>query len=63
MYRILKHALATAVRWRMLTRNPVDSVDPPKVERRKMTALDATEIARCSPISGTPACSSQSCSR
>ena len=46
MHRILKQALATAVRWRMLTRNPVDSVDPPKVERRKMSALDATETAR-----------------
>jgi integrase len=46
MHRILKQALSIAVRWRMLTRNPVDSVDPPKVERRKMTALDATETVR-----------------
>jgi Phage integrase, N-terminal SAM-like domain len=36
MHRILKQALAIAVRWRMLAHNPVDSVDPPKVERRKM---------------------------
>jgi integrase len=46
MHRILKQGLATAVRWRILARNPVDSVDPPKVERRKMTALDATETAQ-----------------
>ena len=46
MHRILKQALSIAVRWRMLTRNPVDSVDPPKVERRKMTALDVTETVR-----------------
>ncbi len=46
MHRILKQALATAVRWRMLTRNPVESVDPPKVERRKMSALDAVNTAK-----------------
>ncbi len=46
MHRILKQALASAVRWRMLAHNPVDSVDPPKVERRKMAALDAGETAR-----------------
>jgi integrase len=46
MHRILKQALATAVRWRLLTHNPVDSVDAPKVERRRMTALDAAETAR-----------------
>ena len=46
MHRILKQALAIAVRWRMLAHNPVDTVDPPKVERRKMAALDAQETAR-----------------
>jgi integrase len=46
MHRILKQALAIAVRWRMLAHNPVDSVDPPKVERRKMAALDAQKTAR-----------------
>jgi len=39
MHRILKQALSTAVRWKMLTRNPADDVDPPKVERRKMTEV------------------------
>jgi integrase len=46
MHRVLKQALATAVRWRVLMHNPADSVDPPKVERRKMCALDSTETAR-----------------
>jgi len=46
MHRVLKQALATAVRWRVLLHNPADSVDPPKVERRKMRALDSTETAR-----------------
>ena len=46
MHRILKQAIATAVRWRMLQRNPLDDVDPPKVERRKMAALDAAETAQ-----------------
>ena len=65
MHRILKQALATAVRWRMLTRNPVDSVDPPKVERRKMTALDAAGNGpNCSPTSEPLAkYSPRSCSR
>jgi integrase len=46
MHRILKQALATAVRWRMLSHNPVDNVDPPRVERRKMAALDPAETVR-----------------
>ena len=33
MHRLLKHALAQAVRWELLSRNPADAVDPPKVER------------------------------
>lgn len=46
MHRILKQALETAVRWEMLARNPADRVDPPKVERRKMSALDPAQTAR-----------------
>ncbi|MGU3417744.1 site-specific integrase [Methylobacterium sp. D54C] len=45
MHRVLKQALAQAVKWRILARNPVDAVDPPKVERAKMRALDAGETA------------------
>lgn len=45
MHRILKQALGQAVKWRILARNPADAVDPPKVERIKMRALDANETA------------------
>jgi integrase len=46
MHRVLKQAMAAAVRWRMLLHSPIDSVDPPKVERIKMRALDAAETAQ-----------------
>jgi integrase len=45
MHRILKQALSVAVKWGVLTRNPADAVDPPKVERKKMRALDSAETA------------------
>src|SRR5215471_17909047 len=32
-HRVLKKALGQAVKWRLLPRNPVDAVDPPRVER------------------------------
>jgi Phage integrase, N-terminal SAM-like domain len=33
MHRLIKQALAHAVRWQLLARNPADAVDPPKIER------------------------------
>src|SRR4051794_22782603 len=39
-HRVLKQALAQAVRWQLLSRNPADAVDPPKVERATMTTYD-----------------------
>jgi integrase len=45
MHRVLKQALAVAVKWNLLSRNPADSVDPPKVERIKVRALDTAETA------------------
>ena len=41
MHVLLKSALAQAVKWEMLGRNPADAVKPPKVERRPMRVLDA----------------------
>jgi integrase len=41
MHVLLKSALAQAVKWEMLGRNPADAVKPPKVERRQMKVLDA----------------------
>ncbi len=34
-----------AVRWQMLARNPVDAVDPPKIERAAMTTYDLAQTA------------------
>jgi integrase len=45
MHRILRQALALAVKWNLLVKNPADDVDPPKVERGKMRALDPEETA------------------
>jgi integrase len=39
-HRVLKQALGQAVRWELLSRNPADAVDPPKVERTSMTTYD-----------------------
>ena len=63
MHRILKQAMATAVRWRMLQRNPLDDVDPLKVERGKMRRSIRLRRRVCSPISGARACSCRFCSR
>jgi integrase len=45
MHRLLKHALAQAVRWELLLRNPADAVDPPKVEREPMSTFDIAQTA------------------
>lgn len=45
MHRVLKQALAYAVRWQLLIRNPVDAVDAPKVERRDMTTYNLSQTA------------------
>ena len=46
MHRILKQALARAVRWQLLARNPCDAVDPPKVERKELTTYDIGATAQ-----------------
>lgn len=46
MHRILKQALARAVRWQLLPRNPSDAVDPPKVERKELTTYDIGAAAQ-----------------
>jgi integrase len=38
-------ALDQAVRWELLTRNPADAVDPPKVERKTLQTYDLTQTA------------------
>ena len=43
-HRALHKALADATRYEVLTRNPVSSVPPPKVESPEMKILTADEI-------------------
>jgi integrase len=43
MHRLIKQALAQAVSWELLSRNPASAVDPPKVERGLMTTFDMTQ--------------------
>jgi integrase len=45
MHRVLKQALAQAVRWQLIVRNPLDAVDPPKVERRRLDTYDVAQTA------------------
>jgi integrase len=45
MHRVLKQALAQAVRWRLLSRNPADHADPPRVERNEMKVWDVAVMA------------------
>jgi integrase len=45
MHRVLKLALKQAVRWELLHRNPADAVQPPKVEKRRMTTYDMAQTA------------------
>jgi integrase len=45
MHRVINHALAQAVRWEMLSRNPADAVSPPKIERTILHAFDTSQTA------------------
>jgi integrase len=45
MHTVFKVALGRAVRWEMLTRNPSDAIDPPRVERKTMTTFDLAQTA------------------
>jgi integrase len=44
IHRVLRQALSQAVRWQLLTRNPADAVEAPRVERHEMKALDMNGI-------------------
>ncbi|MEZ5780178.1 MAG: tyrosine-type recombinase/integrase [Rhizobiaceae bacterium] len=45
MHRLINHALAQAVRWGMIVRNPADAVTPPKIERATLTTYDMPQTA------------------
>ena len=46
MHRVLKQALGQAVKRKLLIRNPVDAVDPPKTSRGMMQTYDLDQTAQ-----------------
>jgi integrase len=44
-HRVLKKALGQAVKWRLISGNPLDAVDPPRVERKRMQTYDMAQTA------------------
>lgn len=52
-YRVLKGALEQGVKWRMIGRNPLDAVEPPKREKHQPSVLTAEEaVALLSGVRG-----------
>ncbi len=45
VHRVLRLALKQAVRWRMLSLNPADAVEPPSVQRTELETLDHAQAA------------------
>ena len=45
MHVILKASMRQAVRWQILAHNPVDAVDPPKIERATVRTYDLAQTA------------------
>jgi integrase len=45
MHRVLRQALQQALLWEAIPRNPADRVQPPRVERKQMSVLDAAGAA------------------
>lgn len=45
MHRLIKHALAQAVIWEVIPRNPADAVEPPKIERATLNTFDISQTA------------------
>jgi integrase len=46
LHAVLRRALKQAVRWNLLPRNPLESVDPPRSRTREFRVLSAEEAAR-----------------
>jgi len=44
LHRILKKSLKQALRWNYIGRNPLDLVDPPRFEKKEMTALNSDQL-------------------
>lgn len=46
VHRLLRKALHQAVRWELISKNPADGVDAPRVHRKEMNALDRNGLRR-----------------
>jgi integrase len=46
VHRILREALAHAMKWGLLTRNVCDAVNPPKPRNKEMAALDTPDVQK-----------------
>lgn len=59
MHRVIKQALAHAVRWEIISRSPADAVNPPKVERATMNMAQTVELLKryAAPVSSFPSSS------
>ena len=44
-HRLLRQAIAQAVRWQLISRNPADAVEPPRVARKDLEVLDVEQTA------------------
>lgn len=44
VYRVLREALGHAVKWGLLSRNPCEFVDPPRIRRGDMRVLDEEQV-------------------
>jgi integrase len=54
-HRLLREAMSHAVKWRLITRNVCDAVDPPRPQRKQMASLDSTQLGRFfAATKGTP---------
>src|SRR6266581_2630532 len=55
MHRVLKQALGQALKWKELTHNPADAVDPPKVDWKPMQTYDLPQtVELIEAVRGTP---------
>lgn len=45
-HRVLRKALGQALKWSMILRNPCDLVDAPRVQRKEMQTLTATQVRK-----------------
>jgi integrase len=51
-HRVLRRALLQAVRWQIISRNPVDAVEPPRLEKKEMSVPTDESVQKLLEVSG-----------